>query len=115
MLPRVNRFAPAFVALAVLAAGCGGTTKTAAPKKQAAPPPPPTQHFRSRPDLKPPPVRILTAAKKTAPGDIFLAPKMKVLQAGPMIINNPGQGVWFHPRDTHRPAHFPAHRDPRTA
>src|SRR5262249_22407392 len=110
MLPRVNRFAPAFVALAVLAAGCGGTTKTAASKKQTAPPPPPTQHFRSRPDLKPPPVRILTAATNTAPGYICLAPKMKVLQAGPMILDNNGQVVWFHPLDTHGVADFRAQR-----
>ena len=102
MLLRVNRLAPALVALAVLAAGCGGTTKTAASKKQAAaPPPPPTQHFRSRPDLKPPPVRVLTAAKGTAPGYVFLAPKMRVLQAGPMILDNRGRVVWFHPLDTH--------------
>jgi Arylsulfotransferase (ASST) len=110
MLPRVNRFAPAIIALAVLAAGCGGTTKTAAPKKSAAPPPPPTQHFRSRPDLKPPPVRILTPARRTAPGYILLAPKMKVVQAGPMIIDNRGQVVWFHPLDTHGVSDFRAQR-----
>src|ERR1700745_2132743 len=109
MLLRVNRLAPALVALAVLAAGCGGTTKTAASKKQAAPPPP-TQHFRSRPDLKAPPGRILTAAKGTAPGYVFLAPKMKVLQAGPMILDNRGQVVWFHPLDTHGVSDFRAQR-----
>jgi len=109
MLPRVNRCAPAIVALAVLAAGCGGTTKTAAPKKSTAPPPP-TQHFRSRPGLKPPPVRILTAARKTAPGYVFLAPKMKVLQAGPMILDNRGQVVWFRPLDTHGVSDFRAQR-----
>lgn len=104
----MNRSAPAIIALAVLAAGCG-SMETAAPKKAAAPPPP-TQHFRSRPDLKPPPVRIVTAAKKSAPGYVFLAPKMKVLQAGPMILDNRGQVVWFRPLDTHGVSDFRAQR-----
>jgi hypothetical protein len=67
-------------------------------KPQAAPkPPPPSQHFRSRPDLKPPIVQIRTPARGTAPGYVFLAPKMVVAQAGPMIMDNRGQVVWFHP------------------
>jgi hypothetical protein len=110
MLPRVNRSAPAIIALAVLAAGCGQMRETAAPTKAAAPPPPPTQHFHSRPDLKPPPVRILTPAKKPAPGYVFLAPKMKVLQAGPMIIDNRGQVVWSRPLETHGVSDFRAQR-----
>jgi hypothetical protein len=65
----------------------------------AAKPPaaPPFQHFHSRPDLKPPVVKIRTPAHGTAPGSIFLAPKMVVAQAGPMIVNNAGQVVWFLP------------------
>jgi len=90
--------------------GCGQMKETAAPTKAAAPPPPPTQHFHSRPDLKPPPVRILTPAKKPAPGYVFLAPKMKVLQAGPMIIDNRGQVVWFRPLETHGVSDFRAQR-----
>jgi hypothetical protein len=89
-------------ALVLVAAGCGSSPKAA--KKAAAPKPkgapPATQHFKSRPDLKPPPVRVLTAARSTAPGYIFLGPKMKVLQAGPMILDNRGQIVWFNPLDT---------------
>jgi Arylsulfotransferase (ASST) len=106
MLPRVNRLAPALVALAMLAAGCSSSKseKSAAPKKPAGPPPP-TQHFISRPDLKPPPVRVLTDAR-TAPGYIFLAPKMKVVQAGPMILDNNGNVVWFNPLDTHGVSDF---------
>ena len=87
------------VALAL--AGCddnsGGTAKQAAPgatttgKPAAAPekgpPPGPTQHFRSRPDLHPPVVKVDVAAHGTAPGYIFLAPKMAVAQAGPMIMS----------------------------
>ena len=104
MLPRVIRaVVPSMVvAIAVLAAACDESkeTKKAAAKKPKGPPPP-TQHFRSRPDLKPPPVRVLTPARSTAPGYIFLGPKMKVVQAGPMILDNRGQVVWFKPLDTH--------------
>ncbi len=85
---------------ALLAAGlvlaCTACDEEAKP--QAAPKlPPPSQHFRSRPDLKPPMVQIRTPAKGTAPGYVFLAPKMVVVQAGPMIMDNRGQVVWFHP------------------
>src|SRR5919199_3689584 len=96
------------VALALVVAGCDSSSKKtekAAPKKPKGPPPP-TQHFVSRPDLKPPPVRILTRARSTAPGYVFLGPKMKVLQAGPEILDNSGQVVWFHPLDTHGVADF---------
>ena len=89
-----------FALLAVAVAGCGSSKKSASPPKPAAkpgPPPGPTQHFRSRPDLRPPVVKIRVAAHDTAPGYIFLAPKMAVAQAGPMIMDNRGQLVWFHP------------------
>jgi len=91
----------ALVAAAVLAlVGCSENgSKQAAQKPAAKPgsPPGPTQHFRSRPDLRPPVVKIITAAHDTAPGDIFIGPKMAVAQAGPMIMDNRGQVVWFHP------------------
>src|SRR3954464_7983356 len=80
----------AVAALVVVAAGCGGTDA----------PPSPYQHFHSRPDLKPPPVRILTPAHGTAPGYVFIAPKKNVLQAGPMIVDNRGRLVWFRPLNT---------------
>jgi hypothetical protein len=82
----------------LLVAGCDDDKKkqAAAPKKPAGPPPP-SQRFVSRPDLKPPPVAIRTSARGTAPGYLFLAPKMVVAQAGPMIMDNKGQVVWFHP------------------
>jgi hypothetical protein len=103
MLPRVTRrlFPSVLLAVALAAAGCDDSkeSKKAAAKKPKGPPPP-TQHFRSRPDLKPPPVRVLTAKQGTAPGYIFLAPKMKVLQAGPMILDDRGQVVWFKRLDT---------------
>ena len=61
---------------------------------------PPHQRFHSRPDLKPPPVRILTPARGTAPGYVFIAPKKNVAQAGPMIVDNRGRLVWFRPLNT---------------
>jgi arylsulfotransferase ASST len=63
-------------------------------------PEPAHQHFRSRPDLKPPPVRILTPAHETAPGYVFIAPKKNVAQAGPMILDDRGRLVWFRPLNT---------------
>jgi hypothetical protein len=115
MLPRVIRrvLAGFLVAVAFVTVGCDSSSKQAeqraAPKKPKGPPPP-TQHFRSRPDLKPPPVRILNAAHATAPGYVFLAPKMKVVQAGPMILDDRGQVVWFHPLSTHGVADFKVQR-----
>lgn len=80
---------PLLAGVVLAATGCG----EASPPK----PEPPYQHFRSRPDLKPPPVRVLTRAHGTAPGYIFVAPKGKVAQAGPLILDNQGQVVWFRP------------------
>src|SRR6266498_1250350 len=61
---------------------------------------PPYQHFRSRPDLRPPLVRILRPAHGTAPGYLFIAPKRKAAQAGPMILDDRGRLVWFRPLNT---------------
>jgi hypothetical protein len=63
-------------------------------------PPPLSQHFRSRPDLKPPVVHVRTHARGTTPGYVFIAPKLRVAQAGPMILDDAGQLVWFKPLDT---------------
>jgi hypothetical protein len=51
--------------------------------------------FRSRPDLRPPKVRISTAARNTAPGYIFLAAIPAPVHRGPMIVDNLGRLVWF--------------------
>ena len=58
--------------------------------------------FRSRPDLRPPAVRVLESRRGTSPGYIFLAPKedpdeVGPGQDGPMIVDNDGQVVWFRP------------------
>jgi hypothetical protein len=114
MLTRVIRrgIASVLVAAVLVAAGCGSEKQ--ATKQAAAPtpkgPPPPTQRYHSRPDLKPPPVRIVTDAHGTARGYVFFAPKMKVVQAGPMILDNKGQTVWFHPLTTHGVADFKLQR-----
>jgi hypothetical protein len=85
-------------ALALAVAGCDDSTaQTAKPAAKKGPTPGPTQHFESRPDLRPPVVKIRVAAHDTAPGYVFLAPKMAVVQAGPMIMDNRGRLVWFHP------------------
>jgi hypothetical protein len=85
-----------------LALACAACSSKSSTPKQAAPPqaeptPGPTQHFYSRPDLHPPVIKIRTPAHGTAPGYIFIAPKMAVVQAGPLIMDNKGQLVWFHP------------------
>ena len=54
--------------------------------------------FRSRPDLSPPVVEVTTQAHDTAPGYIFVGPKKGGTgEGGPMIVDNHGQPVWFHP------------------
>ena len=87
----------ALVAAAVLAAtGCGTSSRRAGPPTPVLP----SQQFVSRPDLRPPVVHIRTAAHNTAQGFIFLAPKMAVAQAGPMMLDNAGHVIWFRPLDT---------------
>ncbi len=54
--------------------------------------------FRSRPDLSPPSVEVIREARGTAPGYVFVAPeKDEAGQGGPLIVDNRGQVVWFHP------------------
>jgi Arylsulfotransferase (ASST) len=79
--------------LALACVACGG-------EKKAEQPPPPSQHFVTRPDVRPPPVHVLKQAHGTAPGYVFLAPKKQVAQAGPMILDDAGNVVWFHPLNT---------------
>src|SRR6266550_1144945 len=103
MLLRVKLAAFAVVVLTLPLAGCHHSKKTSAVQaatttQEAAPPPARTYH--SRPDLKPPLVRIRTPAHDTAPGYVFIAPKMVVAQAGPMIMDNRGEVVWFKPLNT---------------
>jgi hypothetical protein len=74
----------------------------AAPASASIPLPPiaPYQHFRSRPDLRPPVVRIVHRTRRVDAGYIFLATKGRAAQAGLMILDNRGQLVWFRPLNT---------------
>jgi hypothetical protein len=56
------------------------------------------QHYRSAPTLTPTTVRITTPARPGAtPGDLFLAPYQAKGTPGPMIVDQSGNLVWFHP------------------
>ncbi len=55
-------------------------------------------------------MKINTPARSTAPGYIFLAPKREVAQAGPMILDDEGEIVWFRPLDTEGVTDFRAQR-----
>ncbi len=59
------------------------------------------QHYSSAPSLTPSTVHITTAAKSAAaPGDLFLAPYQGKGSPGPMITEQNGSLVWFHPLPT---------------
>ena len=56
------------------------------------------QHYRSAPSITPSTVRISTPARPgAAPGYLFLAPYQGDGAAGPMITDQAGNLVWFHP------------------
>lgn len=64
--------------------------------------PPEVNTFVSRPDLRPPAVYV--TAEGAAPGYVFLSPTTGAgatppprLQTGPLILDNSGNLVWFHP------------------
>jgi hypothetical protein len=59
----------------------------------------PYRHFVSRPDLKPPRVKLLVRTRYVSPGYLFIAPKKKVEEGGPLILDNRGRVVWFMPVD----------------
>ncbi len=59
----------------------------------------PYRHFVSRPDLKPPRVKLLVRTRYASPGYIFIAPKKKVAEGGPLILDNRGRMIWFLPVD----------------
>jgi hypothetical protein len=53
------------------------------------------QIFRSCPELRPPVVEVTTEAVDTAPGHIFVAPKIPDGQSGAMILDGAGGLVWY--------------------
>jgi hypothetical protein len=93
-IPVNELLGPALLALAAI----GGTASAAQTATLR-----PYDVFRSRPDLRPPIVQILqpaTAARRTASGYLFIAPKRRTAQAGPMIFDNRGNLIWFRPLRT---------------
>jgi hypothetical protein len=56
----------------------------------------PTQHFHSRPDLRPSTVQVLRQGAFRQ-GDIFVAPQYGPTQDGPMILDPSGHLIWFYP------------------
>jgi outer membrane protein assembly factor BamB len=59
----------------------------------------PARHYFSRPDLKPPRIKVFKTSRFVAPGYVFIAPKKNVTQGGPLILDNRGRVVWFTPVD----------------
>jgi hypothetical protein len=101
-------FVSALVALGLLTIGYADDSTSAEQSATRAEvrPPPLSRSFRSRPDLKPPVVGIAKRAPGATPGYIFVAPKLRVAQAGPMIASDDGQVVWFRPLDAKDVADF---------
>jgi hypothetical protein len=55
------------------------------------------QHFHSRPELEPPSLVVTARSEHSAPGDLFAAPYGGPGPSGPMIFEEDGSLVWFHP------------------
>jgi len=55
------------------------------------------QHFHSAPDLTPPVLEVTVHNEGTSPGYLFSAPYAGPGASGPMIFDESGNLVWFHP------------------
>lgn len=55
------------------------------------------QNFRTRPDLRPPTVGVLTPRGSPTPLDVFAAPYSGPGQMGPMLLDGAGRLIWFQP------------------
>jgi Arylsulfotransferase (ASST) len=86
---RLGFFAAGISALFI--AGCGGNDLSASASQ------PRFAEFQSRPDLQPPTVVVEKRTRNVSPGYVFFAPKKDVRQRGPLIVDNAGRVVWFHP------------------
>ena len=78
----------ALVAIAALA--CAGA---ATPRAHAAV----ARAFTTRPDLQPPVVNVRATSPGLAPGYLALAPKQGPGQAGPLLVDDTGEPLWFRP------------------
>jgi len=91
----------------LLARGAGAAlalTRAGSALAAAAPP-----RFRSRPDLDPPRVHVITAPDMTEPGVVFVANTNGEGQPGPMILDDDGELIWFEPRPGLTVMNFNAH------
>lgn len=78
-------------------AGLGVSQLVSSP---SPPPALPALRFRSRPDLSPPPIEVLLPARGTERGLVMLtAARTDHYQHGPMIVDDAGDLVWFHPQE----------------
>jgi hypothetical protein len=98
-------------ALPLVACACGQSSSSATVKGKSSVPASETssarskpkrkargvQRFRSRPDLRPPAVRVSRRSRRTAPGHVFVAPLSGPGQDGPMVVDDRGELVWFRP------------------
>ena len=57
-----------------------------------------TNRYITRPDLRPPRVKVKTLRRGASSDFIFLAPKSGPGQDGPLILDRRGLTVWFHPQ-----------------
>jgi len=108
-----RRFAPGErvtvdVGARVAGAAEGRSSFDVAGVTDAAPPPydeakPPrlrgVQRLRSRPDLRPPGITVKTSTGDAARGSVFVGVKRGATAQGPMIFDDAGDLVWFHPLD----------------
>jgi Arylsulfotransferase (ASST) len=58
--------------------------------------------FRTRPDLRPPAIKVNAGSPAAAPGYVFVSPKKEPggqapSQDAPLILDGSGDPVWFHP------------------
>ena len=58
--------------------------------------------FRTRPDLRPPEIKVNAGSSAAAPGYVFVSPKQEPggrapSQDAPLILDGSGEPVWFHP------------------
>src|SRR5829696_4887683 len=80
--------------------GCEPTSRTLA---SAAPGRPgQARAFRTRPDLRPPDIKVNADSPAAAPGCVFVSPKKEPggrapSQDAPLILDGSGEPVWFHP------------------
>ena len=83
---------PLVLGVVLLVAGCGGGSSGGGKDL------PRFYSFHSRPDLQPPSVTIEKQTGDVSPGYVCFAPKKKVKQRGPMIVDDSGHVVWFSPQ-----------------